>query len=119
LRVVADQIGGPTPAAAIARASLAIATQLADDPAKSGTYHFAGAPDTSWADFARAIFAQARLACEVQDIGTSDYPTPARRPANSRLDCSATESVFGIKSPDWQGGLATVLQELKQKDTNQ
>lgn len=119
LRVVADQIGGPTPAAAIARASLAIATQLADDPAKSGTYHFAGAPDTSWADFARAIFAQARLACEVQDIGTSNYPTPARRPANSRLDCSATESVFGIKSPDWQGGLATVLQELKQKDTNQ
>lgn len=118
LRVVADQIGGPTPAAAIAQASLAIATQLAGDPAKSGTYHFAGAPDTSWADFARAIFAQEGVGCEVQDIGTSDYPTPARRPANSRLDCSATESVFGIKRPDWRTGLATVLQELKQKDSD-
>ncbi|PWL25288.1 MAG: dTDP-4-dehydrorhamnose reductase [Altererythrobacter sp. XM-24bin4] len=119
LRVVADQIGGPTPAAAITRACLSIAEQLADDPAKRGTYHFAGAPDTSWADFARAIFVQAGLACEVQDIGTSDYPTPARRPANSRLDCSATEAVFGIKRPNWQDGLAAVLQDLKQKDTVQ
>lgn len=119
LSVVADQFGGPTPAAAIAQACLSIAEQLADDPAKRGTYHFAGAPDTSWADFARAIFVQAGLACEVQDIGTSDYPTPARRPANSRLDCSATEAVFGIKRPNWQYGLAAVLQDLKQKDTVQ
>lgn len=109
LSVVADQIGAPTSAAAIAQACLTIAEQLTKDPAKAGTYHFAGAPDTSWADFARAIFAQARLACEVQDIGTSDYPTPARRPANSRLDCSATEAVFGIKRPNWQDGLAAVL----------
>jgi dTDP-4-dehydrorhamnose reductase len=119
LRVVADQIGGPTPAAAIARACLTIADQLADDPAKSGTYHFAGVPAASWADFARAIFAQAGLVCDVADIGTADYPTPARRPANSRLDCRATKSMFGIKQPDWQDGLAAVLQELKQKDTNQ
>lgn len=119
LRVVADQIGGPTPAAAIAQACLTIAGQLAEDPAKAGTYHFAGAPDVSWADFARAIFARARLACHVADIGTLDYPTPARRPANSRLDCSATAGVFGIKRPDWQGGLVAVLQELKQKDTDQ
>lgn len=114
LRVVADQIGGPTPAAAIAQACLTIAEQLVHDPSKSGTYHFAGSPDTPWADFARAIFAQAGLACDVVDIGTADYPTPARRPANSRLDCSATKSVFGIKPPDWQDGLAAVLQELKQ-----
>ena len=117
--MVADQIGGPTFAAAIAQACLTIAEQLTKDPAKAGTYHFAGAADISWADFARAIFAQAGLACEVQDIGTSDYQTPARRPANSRLDCSATEAVFGIKRPNWQDGLAAVLQDLKQKDTVQ
>ena len=119
LRVVADQIGGPTPAAAIAQACLTIANELAKDPSKAGIYHFAGAPNASWADFARAIFAQAGLACDVVDIGTADYPTPARRPANSRLDCSATEPVFGIKQPNWQDGLAADLQELKQKDTDQ
>lgn len=118
LRVVADQIGGPTPAAAIAQASLTIAGQLTNDPAKAGTYHFSGAPDASWADFARAIFAQAGLVCEVVDIGTTDYPTPARRPANSRLDCSTTESTFGVVRPDWRAGLAAVLKEVKQKDTD-
>lgn len=118
LRVVADQIGGPTPAAAIARACLTIADQLANDRFKSGIYHFAGSPDTSWADFARAIFAQAGLACEVADISTVDYPTPARRPANSRLECTATETTFGVARPDWQAGLTAVLKELKQKDTD-
>lgn len=118
LRVVADQIGGPTPAAAIAQACLEIATQLASNPAKAGIYHFAGAPDASWADFARAIFAGAGLECGVADIGTADYPTPARRPANTRLDCSTIDSAFGIKRPDWRLGLAAVLQELKQKDTD-
>lgn len=119
LRVVADQIGGPTPAASIAQACLSIADQLADDRAKSGTFHFAGSPDTSWANFARAIFDQAALACDVVDIGSADYPTPARRPANSRLDCGATQAIFGIGRPDWQAGLAAVLQELKQKDSDQ
>lgn len=119
VRVVADQIGGPTPAAAIAQASLIIMKQLSKDPAKTGTYHFAGAPDASWADFARAIFAQAGLACDVADIGTADYPTPARRPANSRLDCSATLAAFGIAKPDWKAGLAAVVQELKQKEIDQ
>ena len=116
LHVVADQIGGPTPTAAIAQACLTIAAQLTNDPAKAGTYHFSGAPDASWADFARAIIAQAGLLCEVVEIGTTDYPTPARRPANSRLDCSATKSTFGITRPDWQACLAPVLKEIKQKD---
>lgn len=118
LRVVADQVGGPTPAAAIAQACLTISDQLTNDPGKSGIYHFAGAPDASWADFARAIFAQAGLVCEVADINTTDYPTPARRPANSRLDCRTTEGIFGIARPDWRAGLAAVLKEIKQKDTN-
>lgn len=119
LRVVADQIGGPTPAAAIAQACVIIGDRLADDQAKAGAYHFAGAPDTSWADFAREIFAKTRLDCDVANICTADYVTPARRPANSRLDCSATESTFGIARPDWRAGLATVLQELKQKKEEQ
>ena len=119
LRVVADQIGGPTSASAIAQTCLTIADQLAKEPAKSGVYHFSGAPDASWADFARAIFALAGLECEVESIGTADYPSLAGRPANSRLDCSTTGKVFGIGRPDWQAGLSGILQELKQKDTEQ
>ncbi|XDA98265.1 dTDP-4-dehydrorhamnose reductase [Sulfitobacter sp. LCG007] len=112
LTIVADQIGGPTPARDIATACVRIADALVADPAKSGTYHFSGAPDVSWADFAREIFAQAGLSPDVEDIPTSAYPTPARRPANSRLDCSTTADVFGIDRPDWRKGLRTVLTEL-------
>lgn len=112
LTVVADQTGGPTPAAAIAQACLTIAAQLAADPAKSGTYHFSGRPDTTWAGFAREIFAQAGRPTRVEDIPTADFPTPARRPANSRLDCATTETTFGIPRPDWRAGLAEVLKEL-------
>jgi dTDP-4-dehydrorhamnose reductase len=112
LTIVADQIGGPTPARAIAAACLSIAKQLAADPAKTGAYHFSGAPDTSWADFARAIFAEAGLSCAVEDIPTSAYPTPARRPLNSRMDCSTTEAAFGIARPDWRAGLRDILDDL-------
>jgi dTDP-4-dehydrorhamnose reductase len=112
LRVVADQIGGPTPAAAIAAACLAIGDRLATTPALSGTHHFAGAPDISWAGFARAIMTAANLPAEVEDITTADYPTPAQRPANSRLDCSALARDFGIPRPDWHAGLADVLATL-------
>ena len=113
LSIVADQVGGPTPAADIARACLTIAAQLCDDPDTSGTYHFAGAPDVSWAGFARAIFAQSGLTPQVTDIATSDYPTPAARPLNSRLDCDSLRAAFGIDQPNWQQGLARVLSELK------
>jgi dTDP-4-dehydrorhamnose reductase len=112
LSIVADQVGGPTPAAAIAEACLAIPAALAADPAKSGTYHFAGAPDASWADFAREIFRQAGRKTQVGDIPAAAYPTPARRPANSRLDCSATEAAFGLSRPDWRVHLGQVLAEL-------
>jgi dTDP-4-dehydrorhamnose reductase len=113
LRVVADQVGGPTPAADIADACLTIAGILRDAPRLSGTHHFSGAPDVSWADFARAIMAAARLSAEVEDIPTSAYPTPAARPSNSRLDCSALLRDFGIARPDWQAGLTHVLRDLK------
>ena len=112
LRVVADQIGGPTPARAIAAACLSMARQMCSDPAKGGTYHLAGQPVTSWADFARAIMAQAGLRCRIEDIATADYPTPAQRPLNSRLDCTALAR-FKLSAPDWQAALADVLDELK------
>jgi dTDP-4-dehydrorhamnose reductase len=112
LNVVADQVGGPTPARAIALACLQIADDLASDPAKSGTYHLSGTPAVSWAEFARAIMDQAGLACRVQDIPSTAYPTPARRPLNSRLDCSTLQAVFGISPPDWQAGLARVMGAL-------
>ena len=112
LTVVADQIGGPTPAGDIAAACLAMVESLKTDPAVSGIYHFSGAPDVSWADFAREIFRQAGRAVTVTDIPTEAYPTPAPRPGNSRLDCTATKAVFGIDRPDWREGLDGVLDEL-------
>ena len=114
ISVVADQIGGPTPASAIAEAVLTIARRLHEGSAPGGTWHFSGAPDVSWADFARAILAQAGLACTVRDIATSAYPTPARRPANSRLDSTSFAATFGVARPDWRVGLAQVVRELRQ-----
>lgn len=111
LRVVADQIGGPTPAAAIAEALISAARAL-QDGAKGGTHHFSGGPDTSWADFARTIMSEARLSCRIEDIPSAAYPTPARRPLNSRLDCSAFTTEFGIPRPDWRQGLSDIVKEL-------
>ena len=113
LNIVGDQIGGPTPARDIAMACLQIAEQLIQDPSKSGTYHVSGAPDVSWADFAHAIFEHAGKSVAVTPIPTTDYPTPAQRPLNSRMDCTATKRVFGIKRPDWATGLKTILEDLK------
>lgn len=112
LNVVADQIGGPTAAKDIALACHGMAQQLSQSPDKAGTYHFAGASACSWADFARAIFEQAGLSCAVSDIPSTAYPTPARRPLNSRMDCTSTETVFGIKRPDWRASLTEILNEL-------
>ena len=113
LSVVTDQVGGPTAAADIATACLAIARTLHRDGAPSGTFHFAGQPDVSWAEFAREVFAQTKRDITVIDIPTSAYPTPAKRPANSRLDCTGLEAAFSIKRPDWRASLTDVLKELK------
>ncbi|WP_306151177.1 dTDP-4-dehydrorhamnose reductase [Roseovarius sp. MMSF_3281] len=109
LTIVADQIGGPTPARKIAEACLQMAKSLKEKSNLGGIYHFSGAPDVSWADFAREIFAQAGLEVEVEDIPTSAFPTAAKRPANSRMDCSATEAAFGINRPDWREELPRIL----------
>jgi dTDP-4-dehydrorhamnose reductase len=112
LTVVADQIGGPTPAAAIADA-LYVAAQAMVDGHNGGLYHFSGAPDASWADFAREIFRQADLPARVRDIPTTEFPRPAPRPLNSRLDCTSLERDFGVLRPDWKAGLADVLRDLR------
>lgn len=112
LNVVADQYGAPTPAAAIADALLTAARAMTQGAA-GGAHHFAGTPDTTWADFARAIMQGAGLPCAINDIPTSAYPTPAARPANSRLDCSTFTRDFGIPRPDWREHLTDILQELR------
>lgn len=115
LNIVADQIGGPTSANSIASVCLAIANALESDVERAGIFHFAGYPDASWADFAREIFAAAEIDCEVCDISSSEYPTPAKRPLNSRLDCSNTEDKFGIIKPDWRVDLQNVLETLDKR----
>ena len=112
LTIVADQIGAPTPARDIAAACVTMAKQLTEDAGKAGTYHFQGAPFASWADFARAIFEISGTTCAVEDIPTTAFPTPAVRPLNSRLDCTALETVFGITPPNWRQGLSEILNDL-------
>jgi len=124
LGIVADQVGCPTAAADIADTVLAIARRVAGSPANAleggapwGTYHYSGAPCTSWHGFATAIFDLRREITgaappALRAISTSDYPTPARRPANSELDCSKLRARFGIGPADWRASLAEVLNEL-------
>lgn len=115
LAIVADQIGGPTAAADIAATCLKIAKALHNGQGNSGTYHYCGTPDVSWADFAREIFAQSELEVTVKDIPTKDYPTPAKRPLNSRMDCASITREFGIERPDWHQSLRRVLTEMPPK----
>src|SRR5271169_2231366 len=116
LRVVADQRGCPTAAADIATALMVIAEHIERGEAKWGTYHFVGAGAVSWHGFAAAIFdlAAPQLAArpQVEAISTDQYPTPARRPMNSVLDCRKINEAFRISSPRWRTALATVIREL-------
>jgi dTDP-4-dehydrorhamnose reductase len=110
LRIVDDQIGGPTAADDIAAAIMRIVDVAGRSGfADWGSYHFSGAPPVSWYGFARAI---ARNCVPIQAITTADYPRPARRPRNSVLDCRRISEVFGIAQPDWKAGLHQVLDEL-------
>jgi len=111
LNVVDDQIGGPTPAGGIADALMGMAKAMVGGH-KGGTYHYAGAPAASWACFARETFAAAQRSVDVTGIPTRDYPTPATRPLNSRLDCSLIETEFGITPPDWKSDLAHITKEI-------
>lgn len=105
LRIVADQRGCPTSTRDIAAAILQIAPGLSDGAGVWGTYHFAGKGETTWHGFAsRIVSAQAAVTGrkpKVTAITTADYPTPARRPANSAFDCSLFENVFGFGARPW------------------
>lgn len=111
LTVVGDQVGGPTSAASIAAACVGVAEKLAQG-APSGIHHLAGCPPVSWADFARTIFDLSGDVVAVSDISTTDYPTPAARPANSRMDGTSLLRDFGVPQPDWHADLTTVIKEL-------
>lgn len=111
LNIVNDQIGGPTAAGDIADALLQMARKMVKTDV-SGTYHFAGAPAVSWSDFATEIFLQAGRNVKVLGIPTSEYPTAATRPLNSRMDCSEITSDFGVSVPNWKSSLSKILAEL-------
>ena len=114
LSVVDDQIGGPTCANDIAKTCVLIAQALVKYPEKTGVYHYAGQPDVSWYQFAKVIFEKLGVSTSVQPIPTSSYLTLASRPLNSRMDCSDIEKVFGITRPNWDEGIAKILDELEQ-----
>ncbi|MHC9419748.1 dTDP-4-dehydrorhamnose reductase [Sphingomonas citri] len=117
LRVVADQRGSPTAAADLAAALVRIAVRLADDASSpTGTFHFSNAGATSWAGFAEEIFRQSARrggpSAAVTPIATADYPTPARRPANSLLGLGAIGAAYGIHPRRWEAALGDILDEL-------
>ena len=114
LGIVADQYGAPTAATDIAAALITIVRrhtpeQLAE---RAGIYHYCGSPYASWFEFAETIFAEAAAQGvlakipAVKPIATADYPTPAKRPADSRLDCGKIRAVFGIGPCDWHSALS-------------
>ena len=114
--VVADQCGCPTYAPDIADAVLEIATALRLGGGQAGLFHLAGAGEASWAEFAGAIFEQSSLRggphAVVRPIVTADYPTPAQRPHNSRLDCSKLADAYGVRLADWRDRLPFCLDRL-------
>ncbi len=120
VNVVADQFGCPTSANDIAVAIVSIAKRLATDPSAHlrGVFHMSGTGETNWAGFAKQIFAfsakNGGKSIVVNDITTAQYPTPARRPTNSRLDCCKLEEVYGIRLPEWQTSTRAVMAALAQ-----
>jgi dTDP-4-dehydrorhamnose reductase len=123
LRVVADQRGTPTAAPDLAAAILDIAVMIQKtgwDESYRGIFHATGSGETTWHGFAGAIFdAAAALGLdrpEVIAIATADWPTPAKRPADSRLDCSKLARVFGLRLPEWRASLPALVKTLMMMD---
>ena len=116
LRVIGDQVGAPTWTRHLADATALI---LARKDIPDGLYHLAAAGETSWHCYAETIFAEARRAGlmekvpVVRRITSADYPLPAPRPANSRLDCSRFQRDFGLALPDWHTGLIDCLADAR------
>lgn len=120
--VVDDQRGNPTSALDIADAVLSVADNLAarNDPELRGIFHMTASGEASWADFAQAVFDTSARAggasAKVKRISTAAYPMPAKRPANSRLDCSKLEQVHGLRLPGWRESLQVVIERLSKAD---
>lgn len=118
LGVVADQYGNPSSALDLADGILAVAHNLLDDKSEAlrGIFHMSGAGEASWADFASAIFsasvARGGPGARVKPISTAEYPTPAPRPANSRLDCDKLERTHGVRLPEWRASMEAVVARL-------
>ena len=119
MNVVADQIGNPTSAHDIADGIMAVAGNLVEHPndvALRGTFHMTGEGTASWAEFATEIFANAKRLgaafATVAPIPSSDYPTPAKRPANSQLNCDKLEAAHGVRLPAWRGSTAAAVSRL-------
>jgi dTDP-4-dehydrorhamnose reductase len=118
LNVVDDQLGNPTSALDIADGIIAAARRIADPSREtpSGVYNLAGTGTASWCEMARAVFAVASgrggRSPLVHGITTAEYPTPAARPASSRLDCAKFEMVFGYRAPPWRDSLAECVKRL-------
>ena len=116
--VVEDQLGSPTYAPDLAGTILSLADRVLREPSarRWGIYHAVGSGDTNWSGFAREVFQQAREkglpAAEVDTIASTAYPTPARRPPNSRLNCDKLRLSFGLALPDWQLGVADCVSRL-------
>lgn len=117
--VVADQVGNPTSADDIAAAVAAVAINLSaipHEPKLRGTFHMTAQGEATWAGFAEAIFRESAArggpSARVKGIATSEYPTPAKRPANSRLDCSKLKTVHGVVLPSWNDGLARCISAI-------
>lgn len=116
LGIVADQEGGPTYAGDIANALITIVESISNNSEIPwGVYHYSGAPHTNWYEFSRRIFDEVEQANlynkpvpTLNAITTADYPTPAKRPANSKLDCTKIEQAFGIKPSNWQAALKNI-----------
>jgi dTDP-4-dehydrorhamnose reductase len=118
LKVVSDQVGAPTYAPHLAAAAVnALNNALTVQQFPSGLYHLCGGGETSWHGFANAIFALARtrdsgVRCQrIDPIPTTEYPLPAKRPLNSRLDCGKAKKILGVSLPDWQVGLKECFEE--------
>ena len=124
LRIIDDQVGRPTYAGDLAQGIVAIAAQISGRANKegSGTFHFAGEGAVSWFGFAQAIFAEAHRRDgpnpSLVAIPTSQYPTPAKRPANSVLDCDRLESTYDIRPRPWRVGLGECLDRLLRPKTS-
>jgi dTDP-4-dehydrorhamnose reductase len=113
LRIVRDQRGAPTAAQDIAAAIFSIVRHAAEGRGVFGTFHFTSGEATTWFDFAKAIFDVWGQGPRLLPIATADYPTAARRPLNSVLDCRRISHEYGIEQPNWRLALQQILAETK------